>query len=204
MPRHPRLGALRTRLSQIHPVNRSLLLFMAVLLLQSVYGMFAQSGVNALTEEIDVILHTSAASIFGYLLSANFINHVPASQTAVSTGPAAAVSTVATAAAPSSPRSRIGFSAEASGMEPGGVQGEAPPLLSKSPDTNRLQVITATVIGLFCLAVLLILRNVGASGEAFAASDSVSATVVQFRDFISGCVGFLIGFPTQTDTGNST
>lgn len=61
---------------------------------------------------------------------------------------------------------------------------------------------TATVIGLFCLCVLLILRNMGASGEQILDSDSVSATVVQFRDFVSGCVGFLIGVPTHS--GNQT
>ena len=30
-------------------------------------------------------------------------------------------------------------------------------------------------------------------------SDSVAASVVQFRDFVSGCVGFLIGCPTHSN-----
>ena len=55
----------------------------------------------------------------------------------------------------------------------------------------RLQVLTTWVIGLFCLLVLLLLRGLGAAEEG-----SATATVAQFRDFVSGCVGFLIGCPT--------
>ena len=64
---------------------------------------------------------------------------------------------------------------------------------------NCLQVAVATCIGLFCLVTLLVLRNLSQWDLTAAESDSVAATVVQFRDFVSGCVGFLIGCPAHTD-----
>ena len=94
---------------------------------------------------------------------------------------------------------RIGFSDSGeSTAEPGAAQTKE----SLSPEdiaANRLQVIVAAGIGLFCLIVLLALRNLTQWGLVSAESDSVAATVVQFRDFISGCVGFLIGCPTHSN-----
>ena len=52
---------------------------------------------------------------------------------------------------------------------------------------------------IFCLVTLLVLRNLSQWDLTAAESDSVAATVVQFRDFVSGCVGFLIGCPAHTD-----
>ena len=43
---------------------------------------------------------------------------------------------------------------------------------------------------------LILLRNAGGWGEGIEASPSATATVAQFRDLVSGCVGFLIGSPT--------
>ena len=66
---------------------------------------------------------------------------------------------------------------------------------------NCLQVAAATGIGLFCLAVLLLLRNTPLGDAAMEAQpDRLTATVAQFRDFVSGCVGFLIGCPTHSTT----
>ena len=64
---------LQTALSGIHPVDRSLLLFMAVLLGQSAYSLFAP-GSGPMADEIDIIVRTAAASIFGYFLSGSFLS----------------------------------------------------------------------------------------------------------------------------------
>lgn len=66
---------LRGLLDRIHPVDKSLLLFMLVLLIQSAYSMFCPGGTGQAAEDIDIIVRTSAAAIFGYFLSANFIRH---------------------------------------------------------------------------------------------------------------------------------
>ncbi len=64
-----------------------------------------------------------------------------------------------------------------------------------------LQVGVATGIGIFCLAALLLLRNAARWHPALAQS----VAVVQFRDFVSGCVGFLIGCPVRgTDRSTSS
>ena len=60
-------------------------------------------------------------------------------------------------------------------------------------------MVVATGIGLFCLVALLVLRNLSQWGLVSAESNSVASAVVQLRDFVSGCVGFLIGCPTHSD-----
>ena len=68
---------------------------------------------------------------------------------------------------------------------------------SDEPDpvsTERIQIIVAATIGLFCLITLIVLRNTW--GTAMAESSGATATIAQLRDFVSGCVGFLIGCPS--------
>lgn len=137
-------GNLRPPLGRLCPAERSLLLFLAVLLGQSAYTLFAPGGPDPALAEIDVIVRTASASIFGYFLSAGL-----------------------------APRSA--------------APAELP--------SGSGRVAAATGIGLFCLLALLVLRNTGA-----APSPTVSATVVQFRDFVSGSVGFLLGCPASGGT----
>lgn len=60
---------------------------------------------------------------------------------------------------------------------------------------NSLQVATTSGIGLFCLLTLLAFRAAALRDPGLAASDSATATLAQFRDFVSGCVGCLIASP---------
>ena len=62
---------LRRGWSRIHPVDKSLLLVLGVLLAQSAYSMFAGGG-SQLTRDIDIAVRTASASIFGYFLSGSF------------------------------------------------------------------------------------------------------------------------------------
>ena len=57
---------------RIHLVDRCLIVFMALLLIQSAYSLVTRSGGIGQSNEIDVIVRTSAASIFGYFLSGSF------------------------------------------------------------------------------------------------------------------------------------
>lgn len=146
-------------LSRLHPVDRSLLLFMAVLLGQSAYSLFFPASASAAWDSIDIIVRTASASIFGYFLSVGF-----------AAGPT-----------PDGPAAGGGHT-----LEP-----------AAHPSACRPQIAAATGIGLFCLLTLIALRNWCPWDPALIRSESVSATVVQFRDFVSGSVGFLIGCPTQ-------
>lgn len=155
-------------------VDRCLLIFFGVLLFQSVCSMFYAGDAGAEAEHIDVIVRTSLASIFGYILSANF------------TGAA---------------KKRGGNGPEEDGeTEKGVVSAQSADQTGESTEpeepTARAQILTATVIGLISLAVLLIYRNLepgGASGE----SGYATAASAQLRDFVSGSVGFLIGSPGE-------
>lgn len=56
-------------------------------------------------------------------------------------------------------------------------------------------MVTTAGIGLFCLLTLLVFRAAALLDPDLAASDSATATLAQFRDFVSGCVGCLIAGP---------
>lgn len=188
----PCRGGLRSVLANIHPVDKSLLLFMLVLLAQSAYSIFCSGGASQTAGEIDIIVRTSAAAIFGYFLSANFIGHDEESGQATQAAQTHILKPGADPVQDSMPRAQIGFSAGEAASEPA-----APQVQAMQQPIRCLQVRAATFIGLFCLLALLILRNLTQLGIVSPTSDSVTGTIVQFRDFISGCVGFLIGCPTH-------
>lgn len=122
-----------------------LLVFLAVLLAQSAYSLF--SAGSAETEGIDIIVRTSAAGVFGHLLSGG-------------------------GRCPQEPRD---------------------PAESRA---LRFRALAAAAVGIFCLFTLLAYRAVLLHRPGFAAPDSAAATVAQFRDFVSGCIGCLIGSPS--------
>ncbi len=153
---------IRVSFRKIHLIDKCLLLLMLVLLSQSAYILLANNGSVAETNHIDVIVRTASASIFGYLISANFIQHG--------------------GSAPSETKEQQEPDTKAQQDEP------------RPPVCARIQIITATAIALFCLITLIVVRNM--SGHDGTTNPSTAAVIAQFRDFVSGCVGFLIGCPT--------
>lgn len=186
-------GAVRRRFclpwSAVHPVDRSLILFMVLLLGQSAYTLFHPDAGGQIVRDIDIIIRTSSAAIFGYFLSASFVTGRTGGVSPAG-GAAHKITTADSGAAPSL-RGQIGF------LPPSDLaSGQAAPSGGQTERAFCLQVAAATGIGLFCLITLMVLRNTAGPD----APDSAAA--VQFRDFVSGCVGFLIGSPThqlQTD-----
>jgi hypothetical protein len=104
----PRRCGLRSLLKRIHPVDKGLLVFMLVLLIQSAYSIFCPAGAGQAAEDIDIIVRTSAAAIFGYFLSANFIRHA-AGQTPAALTPHTLEDGEGSPADPAAPVGRIGF-----------------------------------------------------------------------------------------------
>lgn len=235
------LAALRLAWKIVHPVDKGLLLFMLLLLAQSTFSMFFPGDAPQLSSDIDVVVRTSSAAIFGYFLSANFVGrHFEKGQ-----APKEMESTFEDAtgeqALPAG-NSPIGFclpdpksqenqldlmDGQVSSAQQAHrllsdadltAQQDLPDIPLRQSDTGGtemealgaqtekatpedscpscLQVAVAMGIGLFCLCALLLLRNLVQLGIVSPEFDSVQATVIQFRDFISGCVGFLIGTPT--------
>ena len=181
------LCAVKNAAGSIHLVNKCLVIFMAVLLLQSAYSLFYPEESGGEAGNIDVIVRTSSAAIFGYFLSANFDCRTGKSSSNTGDGTAKALpSTVG-----EGPKTQIGFQAPS----PDGEDPIQMPPEIRAADSSECnpQVIIATVIGLFCLLVLVLVRRLGIPENS-----SATATVVQFRDFVSGCVGFLIGCSTDS------
>ena len=144
---------------------------MFVLLIQLGYSLFFSGKAANEFSSIDVIVRTSTASIFGYFLSANFIKHKPPSENQQTK---------------SSGGAEINIAEQKESEE-----------VAEAIVENKMQIIIATAMGLFCLISLLVLRNISDWKPDFAGSSSTAATIAQFRDFVSGCVGFLIGCPSK-------
>lgn len=196
MSRSP-LASVRCAVGHIHPVDKSLLLFMLILLLQSAANMILPGESSQLAGEIDVIVRTSAAAIFGYFLSGNFIRST-SGQSPLPQTPHI-LETGASDADSGALKARIGFTPEDSAVPSGGSAVQP----SASGSSNGcLQISIAAAIGLFCLITLLALRNCIQLGILPEEAGSTAA-VTQFRDFVSGCVGFLIGSPTHTSQSAS-
>lgn len=185
-------------------MDRCLLLFMTVLLVQLACSLFLPENLAPEAGSIDVIVRTSAAAIFGYLLSGNF-NRGSEQEIAERTGspPECLLEAQSDRLSPLQGTKAPGIgSGELSGGEqvPDGTKPLEPEERVPGRDTGCLQILMATAMGLFCLAVLLLVRFSGWWGIPLVSSDSATATVAQLRDFVSGSVGFLIGCPTCTLT----
>lgn len=188
------LNNLRRAVRRIHPVNKSLLFLMLVLLIQSTVSLFLPGDASQITRDIDVIVRTSAAAIFGYFLSASFLRNAAVSGQATSSQAPHILETGAELSGESTgAKARIGFTSEEPGLESGGTEDQNSSASSSA--ASCLQITIAAAIGLFCLITLLVLRNSAQLGLLSTDSSSVAAAVTQFRDFISGCIGFLIGSP---------
>lgn len=147
---------------------------MCVLLAQSAFSLFHPALNSNETKDIDIIVRTSSASIFGYFISANFIKRFSKKESTIKNKP----------------------DADAFTDIPLAISDTTDVPHKEEDSANRLQVIVATAIGLFCLIVLVMERNF-VDVESLSAHSSSTATIAQFRDFVSGCVGFLIGMPTH-------
>ena len=190
-----RWASVRAAWRRIPMVDRGLMLLMAVLLVQSAYVIFfpaADSGATA--GNIDIVVRTSAAAIFGYFLSASFAAQKTAGVPTVSGGHI--MEMAYQGGDGTEARGTIGFVSETSVQSGSGAQTRG--TAETATGGSRLQVVMATGIGLFCMVVLIVVRNSAQLTEAAAESSTMMATVVQFRDFVSACVGFLIGYPAET------
>lgn len=194
---------LRAALAKIPLVDKCLLVFFLVLLSQSAYSLFIQTGTGSEIEHIDVIVRTSSAAIFGYILSANFILQAELKSGQNKTGDEPKdtgdehFSSQSVPSYDPADSSDSGFEPEAEPADTEGADCDNLESLSSKNLTGRLQILIATFIGLFCLITLILLRNASVLNPDLLSTSSVTATTAQFRDFVSGCVGFLIGCPAE-------
>ena len=144
---------------------------MLILITQSAYTLFAARNFSQETNTVDVIVRTSAAAIFGYFLSGNFVK------------PSSSVPEKMEQDPP-----EIRDSAQAQGQVPSTGSEEKRTETTFSPVYyTKMQVIIVAAIGIFSLIPLLIVRNFAEI------TPETAATVSQFRGFVSASVGFLVG-----------
>lgn len=193
---------IRAYISTVHPVDRCLIVFTAVLLAYSVYSLFVPEQ-TAVAGDIDTMVRTSLAAVFGYFLSTNF--GVDSSELSMQKRNTFSGFVSQEEAEPEKPE--ISFASE----DPPVVQQNTEPQPSNvptqeesssedpesaPPTASRLQILLAAGIGLICLISLMVLRCFPALAEQ-GISGSPAATIAQFRDLVSGCIGFLIGYPAH-------
>lgn len=198
-------GHRRTLGGRVHLVGKSLLVIMGILLVQSVCSLFLPGEPGQLAGSVDAVVRTSAAGIFGYILGARFARvSGRAAGGAPATGGHMLELDGGEEQSVTAVRSQIGFAQES------GAQSEAPESGAASVSGGDageagapVQVLVTAFIGLFCLISLLVLRNLTQLGVIPEPTGPVVATVTQFRDFVSGCVGFLISSPTTSSDPQS-
>ena len=167
----------------LHLVDRLLLIFMTVLLTQSVGSLFFYECTAQNSETLNAVLHTTAASIFGYFISAGFRG--TSSQDGGSAQEKIGVGTGQNETG--NPNARVGFS-EGTEIEGNALAKNAVSPSGESIDRRlRQQMVIVAVIGIASLLMLVLACN-----HTLATSDAVAA-LSQLRDFVSGSVGFLIG-----------
>lgn len=149
---------------------------MLVLLIQSAYGLLTCSSPSSEYNSIDIIIRTSSAALFGYFLSGNFIRRSSVNEEPLDNSPQGPL-----------------ISADLASKE----TDTAGKTIIRDHTSSRLQILIATFICLFCLLVLIVIRDTTGMPAGLSANSPTTPTVTQFRDFISGCVGFLIGCPTS-------
>ncbi|MGL4790522.1 MAG: hypothetical protein ACRCW1_03850 [Anaerotignaceae bacterium] len=161
-------------------VDKCLIILMSILMLQITYNVFMNVKISGEISSVDIVFRTAAASIFGYFLSANFIKNYKTDTGEQLTEITKVEEGTVTAMEDTDVRENTSPS----------------PVIQKTSD---LQIIIATVICIYCLISLAVIRNLSAFYPNFEKTNSVLATGSQFRDFVSGGVGFLIGSLSQEE-----
>lgn len=180
-------------------VDKWLFAFMLVLILQSTFNLFFANHGGSGIDTVDIIVRTTSAGIFGYFLSSNFAQHSSVEQKEEGINEAEKIiETNQTAEeAPKTMDTQMGFSQTKKDKSLRYTTKAAKLNNDNSSfeSSNSIQVMLAGTIGFVCLICLLLWRNIVVFHPDFISSDSASI-LSQFRDFVSGTVGFLIGTPS--------
>ena len=172
--------------SEIAISDKSLIIIMAILLLQCIYNLFTPEPLTTNGISINVIVRTTVAAIFGYFLSENFLNHEVIK----------------------SKKSNIILPLN---MEENNDKNNLENCPLKNEDNtiqteNKLkdyicnktfQILIALTVCIISLLCLIIGNNFNLIPAG------TNPTVIQFRDIIGSCVGFLLGHSSNSNKNNA-
>lgn len=173
-------------ITKIGLVDRFLILFMLILLLYTAIGLFTGMTDSQNSDMIDTIIRTSAASIFGYFISSNFVKTNTTNSTTDSYSNnlnIPAQTNYETLNVPPSNQSEFVTSADDAKES-----ADVTKFSSDQISCSKLQVIIVSAIGGCALILLFITKFF------IVETSKISATVSQLRDFVSACIGFLVSF----------
>ena len=181
-------------INSISLVDKFLMLFMAILFIYMTVRLLTGSAASQGTDSVDIIIRTSAAAIFGYFISSNFVKPSPMSTTNSTAGSELVIpSETLKESGGDGVVNQIGFQipSDSQSQELGGIT-VSEPQTTPVGNCSKTQVYVVSIIGLFSLAILLIARN--CHGE----TSEITAIISQLRDFISACIGFLVSCGKNT------
>ncbi|GKX66677.1 hypothetical protein [Inconstantimicrobium mannanitabidum] len=161
-------------LKRVKLVDRCLIIFMIILMTQSIYNLFFNESTLQNSNVIDIVVRTTSASIFGYFLSSNFLNRPSIKKSKYAKNNRILDETSVT---------------YENKLEIDNLDNKDEN--EQSRNINEQQIVIATVIGVISLVVLLIARNMNIINT------TTAATISQLRDFVAGSVGFLLGCPIK-------
>ncbi|MBW6409489.1 hypothetical protein [Clostridium weizhouense] len=184
-------------------IDRCLILFMIILMIQLIYNLFSNEVISKNTHNIDVVIRTTAASIFGYFLSANFIKKSKNNKIScfkddiISNENSIYLDNTNSLNSVDSSENNPDF-ISSNVQSNNNTKNEIDIKNSSNKnlteqETSKQQIIIATIIGVISLIVIIIARN-------FTDLTQISlASLTQMRDFVSGCIGFLLGTPSRKE-----
>lgn len=163
-----------------------LVLIFFLLMAQSGFTLFFDNeNVSSEIQQIDIVFRTSLSSIFGYIISILAISKMSSSGNSSKTD---AITQIGFTDTDTENNRYTMLNSENESLSKPLQVGSA----SKN-DKNigaNVQTIALICICLFCLVVMMLVRNFS---QYISATSSASVTVAMYRDFISSGIGALIG-----------
>lgn len=175
--------------------DKALIIIMIFLLIQSIYNLFIPESTGANSMSINLAVRASIASIFGYFLSENFLNNKVVknknSDIIVPINKIDSTNDTRSNDIPNSDKNSITINFSKS---------------KYSSDSSKDYVCNKTVQILIALTVCIValISLIIANNFKLVSSDDVSPTVIQFRDLIGNCIGFLLGHSSSSIKNNAS
>ena len=155
--------------------DKALIIIMIILLIQCIFNLFNPETTNSNSISINVIIRTSVAAIFGYFLSENFLKNevIKSNNSGI--------------VVPLNKNKASIDKDESSDDHVCSINESSSKGLKDFICNKTLQVLIALTVCIISLLALIIANDFN-----LLPSDT-SPTVIQFRDLISSCLGFLLG-----------
>ncbi|SCJ03404.1 Uncharacterised protein [uncultured Clostridium sp.] len=162
--------------------DKGLILIMIALLLQCIHSLYNPVPTNSDYSNINIIMRTSVAGIFGYFLSSNFLSNLDATKNNQSTEHKLMILDQLLKDDKISEEIKDEYNKQLKEDRIEEKEDEEIYLCNKSLQNG-------IAVGI-CLIIIFSLV-IGVNFNLIV--DGASVTIAQFRDIVSGCIGFLLG-----------